>query len=59
MKHSPIKMEFFGETCTSLEIFSEFFGEGRRWDDGSGIMVHGCSASFHASKLRAWVRIKG
>lgn len=23
MKHSPKKLEFFGETCTSLEIFSE------------------------------------
>ena len=23
MKHSPKKLEIFGETCTSLEIFSE------------------------------------
>ena len=23
MKHSPKKLEFFGETCISLEIFSE------------------------------------
>ena len=30
VKHSPKMLEFFGETCTSLEIFSEFVGEGWR-----------------------------
>ncbi len=52
MKHSPKMLEIFGETCTSLEIFSEFFGEGWRRDDG-------CSASLHARKLGAWCMING
>ena len=40
MKHSPKKLENFGETCTSMEIFSEFVGEGRRRIIGSWLKVH-------------------
>ena len=41
MKHSPKMLEIFRETCTSLEIFSEIFGDVRRRDDGSWCMIKG------------------